>query len=862
MIMQLKNVLGVYQPLDLFEDFEIKYNHQYEDYKTIEGRAIPYTGKFKLPTTQNNRYLTGVLFDATYPTTHSVDGRMLYNDQTVAFYFIADIEGQKINTLQPYIEVSIIDVISKAISDLSKYKMSDLFLGETINFTTDSWFFGLQSDLTASQSFVFPFINFNNKQSIFAYDSKRKLTQLQPTFILNKLIDKIFNYVGVSINSAFLNNDNELATGVKANELAMMIPLDFRTIDNRVVVLQQKFASVAGVTINGYVDRIVGVPSVTPTTPRLAVSNFLNNDVNGDALKINYDFRSDEYWDGAPVADILGKRWCSTVDGKMKVLLKSNNPTVKPYFLLGKMFQASASGDYTKITSVTGTPISLDIQMVDANMERRLEGSGSDHEISFEYDIAKSFNVGTANLVTGLFDANGNISVDGKGYLKYEIDFASSAAGYFDVQANQDIELGFVFVPNTVYNQRVTMTSELTLGTHVVDIKITNGYTQYDVVSSTTFEFDKKMDTQTTLFYIPTGTSLYPTNLTIDFEEYTSLPSGFIGQDAAPADGTRDDVEIVNCDISLSESFKAVEDYSLIKIVKMIMQRYNLQFYSDSSGLIWIDSEKNRLSGVDLIIDHLIDESIDVDFAYNENGILTITDSNPSFYEDNFNRLDKYEVSATKRDLVTFNFDSSVYSGKMFEDVYDGTGYDVLKYKNDSNYWGTCDRTQQKPKSLKPMFCFLIENSALIYFPFNLCSYSYYDTSLDLLDPAPPQIDFGFYNVFKNVSTVPRTLTTASASHPSGFKLISFYDDENITGTDNLYKQTWYSSIMDNMNDESINMIPEIYVSEDTFKILKDFPNIKYKGQDWTFKGLNEFPLNAQNGGMTKVTLIKKNIWS
>ena len=96
MIMQLKNTLGVYRPLDVFEDFKIDYNHQYEDYKEIGGKRMPYTSSFKIPLTSNNRDLCGVPFDATYPLSHSVDGRMLYNDLTVAFYFIADIEGQTI----------------------------------------------------------------------------------------------------------------------------------------------------------------------------------------------------------------------------------------------------------------------------------------------------------------------------------------------------------------------------------------------------------------------------------------------------------------------------------------------------------------------------------------------------------------------------------------------------------------------------------------------------------------------------------------------------------------------------------------------------------------------------------------------
>ena len=153
MILQLKNSQGVFQPLDLFEDFEVKYNHQYQDYKEVSGNRIPYTNKFKIPLTPRNRSLCGVPFDATYPLAQSVDGRALYNDGTVAFSFVTDIERQVINVLEPYIEISIIDLISKAVSDLNKWKMSDLMSGITFNLNTDTWMFGDQTDLTDTDKF-------------------------------------------------------------------------------------------------------------------------------------------------------------------------------------------------------------------------------------------------------------------------------------------------------------------------------------------------------------------------------------------------------------------------------------------------------------------------------------------------------------------------------------------------------------------------------------------------------------------------------------------------------------------------------------------------------------------------------------
>ena len=868
MIMQLKTEITegvfVYRPLDVFEDFEILYNHQYEDYKTLGGKNIPYTSKFKIPLTQNNRDLCTIPFDASYPLSHSVDGRMLYTDGTVAFSFICDIEGQTINVLQPYIDISIIDIISKAISDLSKWKMSDLYEGETINLTTDSWFFGLADDLGVGQDFIFPFYNFNNKNTLFAYDSKRGLCQLQPTFVVNKLLTKIFNYVGITINSDYLNNDNEVAAGIKANELGLMIPFDLKTQENQTLTTNMYFTGlgVEGNKSRVLADRQSGIPTVTATSTRLRTQDFLDNSsVNNGAVKFNYDFKSDIKWDGELGADVLGGRWCSTVDGVLKIVCTPNSVSEKPYFLIGKMYDSTGDvGDWTTVVNLPLTMPQLEVCVVDANMTREeaIEYEGSEFEWSQEYDYRQSQPVGVAN-----YNYSDSVAL---GFIKYDVVFNSSSTLEFDIKANQDIELALIYrVPEItgVYNERLEMTSQNTGGTHIVDLKITDGYTEFEVVSSSTFQFDLLQDTQVTYWTIPQGASKLQCQWSISMLEHTTMPSGFVGGDVL-SDGARDDVFIVDADIDLGESFKSVNDYKLLDVVKMIAQRFNLQFYSDSNGLIWIDSEENRKSGVGLHVDHLIDESMDVEFAYNENGILSVSDTSPSFYDDNYNRLDKWVVSNDKRDEVNFTYTSAVVNTKMFEDIYDDSGYELLKYRNDTNYWGTADRTQQVAKNLKPTFSFLSVSSAKVWFPFNECTYAEWITALSLESPPSPQYDVGFFNGFRwNTGVHPTTLMTATRYHSStGFDLVAFEDGKNVLTENNLYRQTWYQTIMDTLNDESVTMMMDIYVSEDTFKILLDYPTILWKGQEWTFKGFNDFPLSAQNGGVCKITVIKKNVWN
>jgi hypothetical protein len=67
---------------------------------------------------------------------------------------------------------------------------------------------------------------------------------------------------------------------------------------------------------------------------------------------------------------------------------------------------------------------------------------------------------------------------------------------------------------------------------------------------------------------------------------------------------------------------------------------------------------------------------------------------------------------------------------------------------------------------------------------------------------------------------------------------------------------------MDRVNDESVILSPDLYVSEATLKYLMDFPTLLYKGEEWEYQGLNSYPLSDKKGGMTSVKLIKKKLWA
>lgn len=869
MIITLKNSLGVYKPLDIFDDFEVNYNHQYEDYTEVGAKRIPYTNKFKIPTTTNNRNLCGLPFDLTYPLAYSVEGRMLYADGSLAFEFIADIEGQRTNVLQPYIEISIIDKISKALLDLSQYKMSDLMEGIYVNLKNDAWVFGNQDLLDEiNKVFVFPYYNFNNRNSVVAFDSKRGINQLQPTFILNKLVNKMFDYIGLNVESKFLNNDGELSYGIKANQLGLMLPIDLMTTDDYEFSVPYNFSfKIEENNYNSQPDghgiffyRGDGLPVQVPTSTRLNLNNFVNQSANNQPLKMNYDWRSDYY-----TADVLSlgnysPEYCSTVNGELTI--KSSSLPItgdKPAVYLGTCYIDDGVVDDTQTvvstfvvdSMITTNPKDLAIRLVNSDMEKMIGFKRVDinnNGINYYYESGNNYNINDYEIV-GIARYVGEDLPNKRGW-KYEIELYDNIETTMTVEANQDLGLSYALCPLEGEDEYVLdyIAKDYFHDVYyTIKMTIKDGYITHDVISvnavSGTAYTSDEIDLAAVYF---SYTDEMFGSLSFSFKEATTIPSGF---SAGNNLNGRTDNDIVNCSIDMSESFTTVNDYLLLDILKMIMERFNLLLYTDSSGVIHLDTDANRKSGVLIPIDHLLDEGIDVNYTKGEYGILTVTDTNPSFYDDDFNRLSKYIVSEERRNEKTQSFKSCIVNDKMFEDTYSDIAYDVLKQVNDSDYWGISDRVQETPSALKPTFCLLENHNVQVYFPFNDCSDSYYD-----YDSDEEQFDVGFYNRFNPRKTMKLKAVNIASD---GFKLISFEDDENIYGIDNLYKKIWYDEVLDKMSDESVIAEFELYISENNFKILKDFPTILYRGQKWNFKGFNDYPLSSNYGGVTSIRLTK-----
>tara|TARA_R110000822_G_scaffold91697_2_gene211266 strand:+ start:6438 stop:9428 length:2991 start_codon:yes stop_codon:yes gene_type:complete len=901
MILQLKTETSpgvfTYKPLDVFEDFEVTYNHQFEDYTSLAGRKIPYTNKFKIPTTPNNRILCGLPIDASYPVSRDVDGKMYYSNGLIAFDFIASIEGQQIDTLQPYIEISVIDIISNALQELNKWKMSDFFADVNnpqrryVDLTTDTWVYGSDNltNVSLDEMFTFPFYNFNNKNIMFAYDPMRKLSQIKPTFTLWKLIKNIFSFVGINVESDFLSLDNQLYPGIKANELGLMIPAVPMTNDSYAWSSDCRFTGING---EQYItqQRLDGVPNQFPTSSSLKPNNFLSESLSNESIKFNYDIESYKYENTSPLSneaytELMAQEnnatagsFCSTVSGDAKITMtKSANETSNVYFYISQLNRLEVDNTYQSQTGVLSmypftnfsTVPDMDVRMVICDGVEPITGYFHDQGWSntgFSYNINESVICGNA-VYEGITppDVQGidtEVNWDIKHGFRFRVDFNESTEMLLKLEANKAIRIAFIIVPKL--GATVTINAQWAKKTYNDDYEtefsmvteISQGYIKHyfngaQISPWTNSSLVEAKYVWSCLKGSPSSNDyIFPVNIAMDFTKPTIMPTGF-------KSGVGYIETIMNLSsIDMSESMKSVKDYKLIEIVKMVSERFNLKFYSTSDGVIHLDSNENRLSGKSYNIDHLTDTGVEVEFTDNEIGIVNIKDSNPSFYEENFNRLDNNTVSEVKRDEVTMSFTSSVVNSKMFKDEYDEGSFALLATGLSSNYFGVSDRKQVSASELKPLFTFLKDKTNELWFPVNDCTFSTYNYNVDYLEP---QIESGFYNYFKNGEY--STQLEATGLHETGFNLVSFIDDEAPRETRNLYMQTWFQDIMDRVNDESVILSPDLYVSEATLKHLMDFPTILYKGTEWEYQGLNNYPLSNKKGGITSVKLIKKKLW-
>jgi hypothetical protein len=644
--------------------------------------------------------------------------------------------------------------------------------------------------------------------------------------------------------------------------------------------------------------RLAGVPNQFPSSPSLTPQNFMVTDLSAQPMKFNYDRLSDKYenLNSTTNPDFIAIRaeennatagsFCSTVNGKAKITLSniaSNTDDV--FFHINQLNREASPLNNDGIPVETDsahvlypnalmsgiTVPDMDVRMVISDSMEPVTGYWYEQgwtNTGDSYNVNESVICGNA-VYEGITYANAYgdpnvITNEYRGGLKFRVDFDTSTEMIVDLEANKKINITFIIVPKL--NTTVTIDAQwynwfqLSGSPTAFNIRteITQGYIKHSFIDAevTGWEdiamVEAKYNWGVTPANDPQGVGyIFPVNIEVDFTESTMMPTGFIS-------GTYSSETVMNTAvIDMVESMKSVKDYKLIDVVKMISQRFNLKFYSTSDGAVHLDTNENRLSGVSYHIDHLTDGGVAVEFTDNDIGIVNIKDTNPSFYEVDFNRLDNNIVSEIKRDEVTMSFTSSIVNDKMFRDEYDDSSFGLLATGLSSNHFGVSDRKQESASALKPAFSFLKNKENELFFPVNECAISTYNYSIDFINS---QLDAAFYNSFRSVAF--KTYLEAVSLHDTGFNLISFIDDKNPIEPRNLYMQTWFQNIMDRVNDESVILSPDIYVSEATLKLLVSFPTILYRGQEWEYLGLNNYPLSERHGGISNVKLVKKNLWT
>ena len=453
MILEVYNTqLDIYEPLDIYEDFKVEYNHQYEDYKNLTGKKLPYTSKFKIPLTNQNRRLCGVPFDLTYPKAYNIQGRVSDNDGSVVFYCRYEIDSQTTNILEPYLEITVIDALSDAITKLGKTYFDEILTGEGTKFSLyDEHMYtnasGVENYYPLTAPFIFPFYNFNNKEISFSYDPMRNLNQLQPTWIVSHLIKMIFNSVGININSKFLFEDSQIFTGIKSEQLGLLLPVSFYNSD------ESKFSVNASLKPLDVTQSTGGPSRLTPRSPdtfnqmppttELYVQNFNNFIANTSSQKMNWQ----SYLYGANVGqEYYASEFCSMVDGTVKIKMTKNPLETKTLsFYMGILHDDTA--ELTKYewgevdNSYSQNYPDLDIRLVELQNADIFYGEKLSERNVPTYDLAKAPIVGTAS-----YAGYGQTPIGIGSYwsLKYDITFFDEVFGEIDVQANQRIVLGLV----------------------------------------------------------------------------------------------------------------------------------------------------------------------------------------------------------------------------------------------------------------------------------------------------------------------------------------------------------------------------------------------------------------------------------
>ena len=830
------------KPLDIFEDFKVSYNHKFDDSESMSGRVTPYTDRFKLPLTANNRELLQIPFDVTYPLGHDIQGDLSDMDGNVVLYLVYNVTSVVTNVLEPYIELDALDRFSWIITQMRKTPFSDTIDTNVIFHLTDGWIYnsnnGLANPTTAP--FTLPFYNWNNKDVTFATDPMRGLNQLQPTWVIPQLLTMLFAHFGASYSSTFFNGWEGVYPSVQGTDLGLMLPVVFQNENPSTIVGNCKFDFSSPFSWGGK-DIFIGVETSLPTSPRSVFFNsiipeYINDQMdNADGAKFNEVHYKKEFQSTFATTSEV----CSLVNGKGKVTFKKNaleTEKIKAY--IGAVNTDNPSTvDITSINSMSPEP--LDVWLVPADYEKDYSGEYVDVErSSSSYDFAQGVKIGTA-AYTGLVDVNVNPTAPYPNFtqMEFEVTLFGDAEMEVDFVANKTLSYGLVLAADRDVDWQVDYNVRQIGGSATGAVKFKIKDNNIDI-------FD--WSNSTNIDYLHHQWSQPPTqafSLQFEYTEPTSIPS--LREYDTPA------YDRPACAISLRKSYLANEDkLTVLDIIIMIMDRFNLSMFTRSTGNIHIDTYENRKEGTESI-DALIDEAVTTNYSRFEYGILNVKDNSPNFYKEGYNALSEFSVNVEGRESMDIGFDSAIVNEKMFKDEYNHDSYEVLKWKNDSNYWGTSDRVQASVEDLKPTFCmFGTPRANELRFPVNTT------TDAVVNKDSAFGAGIGFYNYMLPTQDG-RELSCVASTIKGCYDLLSFEDNKIIDKT-TVYKTRWEAKIKSKMDNEVVKIELGVYLSPEDFAKFIHFPNINYFGTTWDMEEFTGYPVTALNGGVVEMSLVEQ----
>lgn len=850
----VENQLGNYVPLDLFKDFEIKYNHDIYDYKEFGGRKMPYTEKFKVPMTLSNRERLGVDFDLTYPTSYELNGKVLFSDDSLAFNCKVYVLGSSINTLEPYIELQIIDKITESMNKLKSVKLSEMYKDDDINIK-DVY------DFVDGREYQIASANYGDGAGLAFASPFGEETQFNPVFSPDKFIKKCLTHVGLTEGSDFeVKFGDKDILGVKMTDIGMMLPV---VPSNWISFAAYNTALIAH-------ERPITVASDENDLD--AISNI----IGGSRLAIGYDtIGADPYVKNVPILNNVVDGIFDEIEnhgalynGNYEIVQEITSDFIYRVLDIDARWYAFeyfgnrieyAIRDLSKF-SISWTAGNI-YMTFGSNEDGKYAETG---EINDYYDDYNKVKIGTLVEV---------VSENGKLKLKYAVD--KTQKHYFETSVGEN------FHPLLVSDEVISLHSTDPLAIEAKDfigVQVLSAEADIKIGENNLSTNYKRSVVGTlvgSILFEGNTSPIFPTNIgrTYIKEFVPQFDIKHSLQNKASkikVYNHSEDVDLSSFNLGAS-FFNSKGDLTLLQAILLIVQRFNL-YMTQIDGKVMIETEgfirgyeayaNSTASSTDtsiseVVIDAIIDNDIVTQYENNEIGTLSVADSNSSIYDDDKNKLNEYVIRPDRKESINLQFDSCIYNGRLFDFSESGINSnvaDLLKTYNNMKFWGASKFKKIKASELKPTFGLLkkVSKTVDVYYP----RLGYSSTYSSLLTPDDDLASFlnlrYFIAFFKTTSTLSDKAEFIESDFLESFR----FNSPKLPDT--LFDLTYGADVKELLDDRSVVIRISAYVDENTFRLLTKFKDVRLRNKLWTYRGFSDYDLSSMNGSICQIELTKK----